>query len=327
MKKVSKAVVTGGAGFIGSHIVDELIKRGIETFVIDNLTTGTTENLKQHKTNDLLHLFLGDAKNIERFLFDINDIDVVFHQSAITSIPSSINDPMIVHDANVNTTLKVMNYCVSRNVKKFIFASSAAVYGKLENQKASEEFVCWPSSPYGASKLAVEDYLKAYQLTYELEPVILRYFNVYGPRQLKNDYSGVIPIFINQLLRGESPTIFGDGSQVRDFIHVQDIIQANMLAMENENAPGKIFNVATGNSMSVLELLKTLKEITKTENIKHKFGPPRGGDVKFSLAKNDKIKNTLSFSPTISSTEGLKQLVEYFRNMQEIKMISLYGKK
>lgn len=327
MKKVSKAVVTGGAGFIGSHIVDELIKRGIETFVIDNLTTGSMENLKQHKTNDLLHFFLGDAKNIEHFLFDVNDIDVVFHQSAITSIQRSINDPMIVHDANVNTTLNVMNYCVSKNIKKFIFASSAAVYGKLENQKASEEFVCWPFSPYGASKLAVEDYLKAYQLTYELEPVILRYFNVYGPRQLMNDYSGVITIFINQLLSGESPTIFGDGSQVRDFIHVRDIVHANMLAMENENATGKIFNVATGNSMSVLELLKTLKEITKTENIKHKFEPPRGGDVKISLAENDKIKNTLSFSPTISSFEGLEQLVEYSRSVQEIKMLSLYGKK
>lgn len=323
MKKVSKAVVTGGSGFIGSHIVDELIKRGIETFVIDNLTTGTMENLKQHRTNKLLHIFLGDAKNIDRFLLYINDIDVVFHQSAIISVPRSVREPMIVHDANVNTTLKVMNFCVSRNIKRFVFASSAAVYGKLQNQKASEDLICWPASPYGASKLAAEDYLKAYQQTYDFEPVILRYFNVYGPRQLMNDYSGVITIFINQLLRRESPTIFGDGNQVRDFIHVQDIVQANMLAMENENASGKIFNVATGNSMSVLELLNTLKEITKTENIDHKFGPTREGDVKFALAGIDKIKNTLSFSHTISSTEGLKQVVEYFRNKEEIKTLSL----
>jgi len=323
MKKISKAVVTGGAGFIGSHIVDELIKRGIETFVIDNLTTGTMENLKQHRTNELLHVFLGDAKNIDRFLLDINDIDVVFHQSAIISVPRSVREPMVVHDANVNTTLKVMNFCVSRKIKRFVFASSAAVYGKLQNQKASEAFVCWPASPYGASKLAAEDYLKAYQQTYDFEPVILRYFNVYGPRQLMNDYSGVITIFINQLLRRESPTIFGDGNQVRDFIHVQDIVLANMLAMENENASGKIFNVATGNSMSVLELLNTLKEITKAENIDHKFGPTRVGDVKFGLAEIDKIKNTLSFSHTISSTEGLKQVVEYFRNKEEIKTLSL----
>lgn len=322
MKKISKAVVTGGAGFIGSHIVDELLNRGIETFVIDNLTTGTMENLKQHKKNNLLHVFLGDAKNIERFLLDIDGIDVVFHQSAIISVPRSIREPWIVHEANVNTTLKIMDFCVSRNIKKFVFASTAAVYGKLKNQKASEDFVCWPASPYGSSKLAVEDYLKTYNQAYDFESVILRYFNVYGPRQQINDYSGVITIFINQLLRKESPTIFGDGLQVRDFIHVKDIVQANMLAMENENASGKIFNVATGNSLSVLELLMILKQITKNEDLEHKFGPTREGDVKFGLAETEKINKILGFSPTISSTEGLKQVVEYFRNKEEIETLS-----
>jgi len=308
-----KAIVTGGAGFIGSHIVDELLERKIETFVIDNLSTGSLENLKQHDGNKLLHVIIGDAKNIGKLMSGISDIDVVFHEAAIASITRSISEPMVVHDVNVNMSLEIMNFCVANKVRRLIFASSAAVYGIIKG-KASEESVCRPYSPYGATKLAVEDYLSAYYHTYGLETVALRYFNVFGPRQKLNDYSGVITIFINQLMNKQTPTIFGDGLQTRDFINVKDIVQANMLCMDSKNAAGEMFNVATGNPTSILELLLTIKSVTGTEKISHKFDPPRPGDVKFGLANAEKIMKAIGFAPKITVSGGLADVVKHIQS-------------
>jgi len=308
-----KAIVTGGAGFIGSHIVDELLERKIETFVIDNLSTGSLENLKQHDGNKLLHVIIGDAKNIGKLMSGISDIDVVFHEAAIASITRSISEPMVVHDVNVNMSLEIMNFCVANKVRRLIFASSAAVYGIIKG-KASEESMCRPYSPYGATKLAVEDYLSAYYHTYGLETVALRYFNVFGPRQKLNDYSGVITIFINQLMNKQTPTIFGDGLQTRDFINVKDIVQANMLCMDSKNAAGEMFNVATGNPTSILELLLTIKSVTGTEKISHKFDPPRPGDVKFGLANAEKIMKAIGFAPKITVSGGLADVVKHIQS-------------
>ena len=308
-----KAIVTGGAGFIGSHIVDELLERKIETFVIDNLSTGSLENLKQHDGNKLLHVIIGDAKNIGKLMSGISDIDVVFHEAAIASITRSISEPMVVHDVNVNMSLEIMNFCVANKVRRLIFASSAAVYGIIKG-KASEESVCRPYSPYGATKLAVEDYLSAYYHTYGLETVALRYFNVFGPRQKLNDYSGVITIFINQLMNKQTPTIFGDGLQTRDFINVKDIVQANMLCMDSTNAAGEMFNVATGKPTSILELLLTIKSVTGTEKISHKFDPPRPGDVKFGLANAEKIMKAIGFAPKITVSGGLADVVKHIQS-------------
>ena len=308
-----KAIVTGGAGFIGSHIVDELLERKIETFVIDNLSTGSLENLKQHDGNKLLHVIIGDAKNIGKLMSGISDIDVVFHEAAIASITRSISEPMVVHDVNVNMSLEIMNFCVANKVRRLVFASSAAVYGIIKG-KASEESMCRPYSPYGATKLAVEDYLSAYYHTYGLETVALRYFNVFGPRQKLNDYSGVITIFINQLMNKQTPTIFGDGLQTRDFINVKDIVQANMLCMDSKNAAGEMFNVATGNPTSILELLLTIKSVTGTEKISHKFDPPRPGDVKFGLANAEKIMKAIGFAPKITVSGGLADVVKHIQS-------------
>lgn len=308
--KISKALVTGGAGFIGSHIVDDLVRRGIETFVIDNLSTGSLNNLSHHD-EEHLHVLIGDARNAEDLMGD-EKIDVVFHEAAIASVSKSVTDPMLVHDVNVNMTLSLMDFCVRRNVKRFVFASSAAVYGIVEG-KAKEEFVCRPYSPYGATKLCVENYLSAYYETYGLQSVALRYFNVYGPRQMINDYSGVITVFIRNLLLGQTPTIHGDGSQVRDFVSVNDIVQANMLAMESENATGAMFNVASGNSTSIKELLETLQKITNTADLGYNFGPARKGDVKFGRASIDKIQKHLGFEAKVSFENGLGQTVEFLR--------------
>jgi len=308
LRSISRALVTGGAGFIGSHIVDELIARGIETYVIDNLSTGTLDNLARHRDSSLLHFMAGDAREAEALLQDTN-IDVVFHEAAIASVPKSVSHPMLVHDVNVNITLQLLNYCVKAGVKRFIFASSAAVYGILES-RATEEMVCRPNSPYGAGKLAVENYLHAYRRTYGLETVMLRYFNVYGKRQRYSDYSGVITIFINKLLEGERPTIFGDGLQVRDFVHVEDIVQANMLAMESANAVGEMFNVASGRESSILELAKIVKELVGASDIKPQFAPARLGDMKLGLASIDKIRAVLGYDAKVQMQRGLKGLIE-----------------
>jgi nucleoside-diphosphate-sugar epimerase len=318
MKNISRALVTGGAGFIGSHIVDELIARGIETYVIDNLSTGTIDNLAQHRASELLHLIVGDVRETEMLLQDVN-IDVVFHEAAIASVPKSVSHPMLVHDVNVNMTLQLLNYCLKAGVKRFIFASSAAVYGILENE-ATETLACKPNSPYGASKLAVEDYLHAYQRTYGLETVMLRYFNVYGKRQRFSDYSGVITIFANKLLAGERPVIFGDGLQIRDFVHVHDIVQANMLAMKSANAVGEMFNVASGKATSILELAEIIKRLLGIVGIENIFAPSRPGDMRLGLASIDKIKTILGYNSRVQMTEGLKEIIESIRKPQIARM-------
>ena len=309
MRNVSRALVTGGAGFIGSHIVDELTSRGIETYVIDDLSTGALENLSNHKENSLVHTILGDAREIESLLRGV-EIDIVFHEAAIASVPKSVSHPMLVHDVNVNMTLNILNYCVKAGVKRLIFASSAAIYGIIEG-KAVEDMAGRPSSPYGASKLAVEDYLHAYHHSYGLETVALRYFNVYGKRQRYSDYSGVITIFANKILDGERPTIYGDGAQVRDFVHVDDIVQANMLAMESQVAVGESFNVASGKATSILELFSIIRELIGSTNLENVFAPSRVGDMKLGLASIDKIKAALGYAPKIRMREGLSEVIEY----------------
>lgn len=316
--RTTRALVTGGAGFIGSHIVDKLVARGIETFVIDNLSTGTLDNLEQHRGSSLLHFMAGDAREAEALLHDTN-IDVVFHEAAIASVPKSVSHPMLVHDVNVNMTLQLLNYCVKAGVKRFIFASSAAVYGILDG-KATEDMACRPNSPYGAGKLAVEDYLHAYRRTYGLETVMLRYFNVYGRRQRYSDYSGVITIFINKLLDGERPVIFGDGLQVRDFVHVDDIVQANMLAMESANAVGEMFNVASGRATSILDLVEIVKELMGATDVEHQFAPPRPGDMKLGLASIDKIRAVLGYDAKVQMQQGLKGVIESISKLQVAKV-------
>jgi UDP-glucose 4-epimerase len=314
MKGVTRALVTGGAGFIGSHIVDELVRRGVETLVIDDFSTGSPENLRLHSGNELLKTYTGDIRHVGEVLRGEGRIDVVFHEAAIVSVPISVDEPMRVHDANVNATLEVMNFCLKSNVRRLVFASSAAVYGVIHG-KASEESLCRPSSPYGASKLAVEDYLSAFHASYGLETVALRYFNVYGPRQrFNNGYSGVITIFANQLLNGLTPTVFGDGRQTRDFVNVADIVGANMLAAESPAAPGGSFNVASGRSVSILELLESLAAVTGRRDVRPEFAPPRRGDVRSGAASILKIRAELGYRPAVTLPKGLSTLIQQMKD-------------
>jgi UDP-glucose 4-epimerase len=318
--KASRAVVTGGAGFIGSHIVDELIRRKVETYVVDDLSTGTLENLRQHEGNDLLHVVVGDGRRIDELLAGIEKIDVLFHEAAIANVLRSVKEPMVVHDANVTMALRVMNYCVANSIRRFVFASSAAVYGVIGDVRADEGLVCFPSSPYGATKMCVENYLHAYQKTYGLEGVMLRYFNVYGPRQAMSDYSGVITLFVNRILRREPVTIYGDGKQTRDFVNVRDIVQANMLAVDVDAAVDGVFNVASGSSTSILQLLDILKSAAHADDVQPTFAPVRAGDVQFGNASIERIKSVLGYRRSVSMEEGLEELVRSAASALEIKV-------
>jgi UDP-glucose 4-epimerase len=314
---VSTALVTGGAGFVGSHLVERLLSFGIETFVIDDFSTGSIENLRSVSSNSKLHIIQGDVSKSLLSIPKTKKIDVVFHEAAIASVPASIKNPEHVHDVNVNMTLNLMNYCVRHGIKRFIFASSAAVYGMIEGD-IPETLLCRPTSPYGAGKLAIENYLHAYEDSFGLEPVMLRYFNIFGPRQGFGDYSGVITIFVQNLLEGRSPTIFGDGLQTRDFVSVKDIVRANLLAMESDRAVGEVLNVASGKITTVLRVAEVLKEITGKKDLEILFGPERAGDLRNGKANIEKIKTILGYSPSISLEEGLADVVEYVKQNRKL---------
>jgi UDP-glucose 4-epimerase len=243
---------------------------------------------------------------------DIEEIDVVFHEAAIASVTESVRNPEKVFDSNVRSTMKVIDFCLNSGVKKIIFASSSAVYGDLPNDVLNEDLACKPTSPYGASKLSVENYLHGYWKTYGLKCVSLRYFNVYGPRQSNNEYSGVITIFIDRLINNQSPIIYGDGSQIRDFVNIKDVVYANMLSMESNNAVGEIFNVGTGIPTSILDLVQIARHTVGKDEIDPKFTDVRAGDILQSLSDISKVRNLLGYSPKINLRDGLESFVSAY---------------
>ncbi|MDQ6724061.1 MAG: NAD-dependent epimerase/dehydratase family protein [Thermoproteota archaeon] len=317
MKSINCALVTGGAGFIGSHIVDSLLDRGIETYVIDDLSTGNLNNLSKNKNNKLLQIKIGDISNIAQILKNVKDIDVVFHEAAIASVAKSVQDPKSVFKTNVSSSMEVLDFCVNTKVKKLIFASSSAVYGDVKANILHEDMVCNPTSPYGSSKLAVEKYLHSYWKTYGLECVSLRYFNVFGSRQSNNPYSGVITIFVNRILKNLSPIIFGDGLQTRDFINIDDIIKANILSMMSKNATGEVFNIGTGNGTTVIDLINILSRLMGNGKIKHEFFKSRIGDIQASISSIIKANKLMDFHPQVTIENGLKQFTEWSVNQSK----------
>lgn len=309
--KYSKVLVAGGAGFIGGHIVDRLLMDEIEVYALDNLYTGRMENVSHNKANPDFHFIRGDVRNLNLVKKVVEDVEVVFNEAAVVSVPRSVEDPLLANEVNVNGALNLLKASLDSNVKRFVQASSASVYGDAETLPLHEDLAAQPISPYAVSELAAENYAKAFHRVYGLETVCLRYFNVYGPRQTYSPYSGAITIFVNKLMRNEPPIIYGDGEQTRDFVSVEDVTQANMLAMEKKGAVGDVFNVATGVATSINGLVKMLQEIMNKMNLRPIHEDLRFGDIKHSYANIKRAKRTLGYEPQVPLSEGLDKLVAW----------------
>ncbi len=307
---MARYLITGGAGFIGSNIVEELLRRGEFVRVLDNFSTGRRSNLDKF-TNDI-DLIEGDIRSYHVVQKACQGIDFVLHQAALPSVPRSIFDPITSNDVNVNGTLNILHAAKESKVKRVVYASSSSVYGDNPKSPKSEDFIPNPKSPYAVSKLTGEYYCKVFYQIYGLETVSLRYFNVFGLRQDPNSqYAAVIPKFLKMIKNGISPTIHGDGNQSRDFTFVRNNVEANILACIAPNAAGKVFNIACGESFSLNELVQMLNQLMGT-SIQPVYGPERSGDVKHSLADISRAKEDLNYRPTVMFKEGLKILVDNF---------------
>ncbi len=309
----SRFLVTGGAGFIGSHLVERLLELGMHVRVVDDLSTGRRSNIEP---------FLRDIEFVEGSLADsavatraCAQCDYVLHQAAIPSVPRSVRDPRGTHEASTTATMNVLEAARASGVRRVIYAASSSAYGNADVAVKTEDIVPQPLSPYAAAKLAGEHYLRAWQNVYGLETVSLRYFNVFGPRQdPTSEYSAVIPRFITAALRGEAPVIYGDGTQSRDFTYVANNVEANLLACVAPLAPGKVMNIACGGSYSLLDLVSAIGRILGKE-IPPRFEPARVGDVMHSLAGIDLARSVLGYSPKIGFEDGLRHTIDFYRGV------------
>jgi nucleoside-diphosphate-sugar epimerase len=305
------ALVTGGAGFIGSHVVQALLDDGVSVRVLDNLSTGRRENLAGVERN--VDLVEGDIRNAVACRTACRGASMVFHLAAFISVPGSIQDPITADAVNIGGTLNMLLAAQSAGVRRFVLSSSAAVYGDTDVLPTPEGTLPRPLSPYGVEKLYGEHMLRLFHALHRLETVSLRYFNVYGPRQNpRSEYAAVIPKFISALLAGERPTIFGDGSQTRDFLYVGDVAQANVLAATVAGVGGETFNVAGGKAVSVRALFEIIRDAVGA-GVEPCAAPERAGDIRFSCADTSKARERLGFAPAMDLAEGLAETVRYYR--------------
>jgi nucleoside-diphosphate-sugar epimerase len=308
--KTTKFLVTGGAGFIGSNIVEELLKQNKIVRVLDNFATGKRENILKFKDNPNFELFEGDLRSFHIIRAAVKGMDYILHQGALPSVPRSINDPLTSNDVNILGTLNILEAAKEFKVKRVVYASSSSIYGDIETLPKTETMPVNPLSPYALSKYTAERYCQIFTEIYGLETVCLRYFNVFGPNQdPTSQYSAVIPKFIRLMLDGERPIIYGDGSQSRDFTYVSNNVKANLLACTAEGIAGEVFNIACGERYTLLELVQTINEILGTE-IEPLFEKDRPGDVKHSLANISKAQEKLKFNVSTHFNEGLVHLTE-----------------
>lgn len=308
-----KCLVTGGAGFIGSHLVHGLLKRGHEVRVLDNFVSGKRQNV-QHLPIDLVE---GDVRDGKAVRDALRGAQHVYHLAALGSVARSVEDPLSTHAVNETGTLTVLDGALKSGAERVVVASSSSVYGNIPTLPKRESAKPSPASPYAVSKLTGEYYCNVYWNTFDLETVCLRYFNVFGPRQDPNSqYAAVIPRFIESILAGERPVIFGDGTQTRDFTYVNNVVEATMLAMNTPKAAGQIANIACGERWSLLELVKLLEQIFGTR-VSPEFREARAGDVKHSQAAIVRAQRVLGYAPRISFQRGLRETVEWFRYMHQ----------
>jgi nucleoside-diphosphate-sugar epimerase len=305
-----QVLVTGGGGFIGSHIVERLVRDGYRVRVVDNFTTGHRRNLEP--LVDDVDVVEGDLQSYERAHAAVRDCEIVLHQAAMPSVPRSVQDPLTSNASNVIGTLNVLLAARDAGVRRVVFASSSSVYGAAPDLPKVETLPTLPISPYAVAKLAAEGYCRAFSQVYGLETVALRYFNVFGPRQDPNSqYSAVIPQFINAVLQGKGITIFGDGEQSRDFTYVDNVVEANLLAMKAPDVSGRTYNIACGDRISLNELVASIGRIFG-RTIDPEYAPPRLGDVRHSMADISLARNELGYEVGVSFDEGLAQTIEHY---------------
>jgi len=306
-----KILITGGAGFIGSHIAMAALKGGFEVKIIDNLYTGCLENLSGIK--DRIEFIKGDIMDLGLLKNEFHDADFVSHQAALRSVPASFDSPAEYNRVNINGTLNVLEAARHCGVNRVVFASSSSVYGNSESLPERETDRPKPISPYAITKLACEMYMKSYNQTYGLETVNLRYFNVFGPMQDPNSrYATVIPLIIRDAINGKTVTVFGDGSQSRDFTYVKDVSEANVLTCKSKKSSGKTFNIACGKNISINDIIQKTA-IILGKQIKTKHIHDRKGDVKHSLADITKSREILGYEPKYDFDTGLRETVKWFR--------------
>jgi UDP-glucose 4-epimerase len=301
--------VTGGAGFIGSHLVEALLGEGLRVRALDNLATGNRSNLAHLEGR--FEWIEGSAADFATCRSAVEGVDYVFHEAAIPSVPLSVREPLPSHESGPTATLNMLEASRQAGVRRFLFAASSSAYGDAAELRKHEEMLPRPLSPYAVGKLAGEYYVRVYAQTMGLDGVSLRYFNIFGPRQdPSSPYSGVISLFIKTMARGERPTIFGDGEQTRDFTYVANVVAANLAAMRHpEPLGGEVFNVGTGRRIRLLDLVDALNRIFGT-TLTPEFRPPRAGDVRDSLASLERIGRVLGYRPLVAFDEGLRRTVE-----------------
>ncbi len=309
---MARYLVTGGAGFIGSNIAEELVRIGEEVVVLDDLSTGNASNMDSF-INDITFVE-GDIRNGDIVAHALSGVDYVLHQAALASVPRSIENPALVHDVNVNGTLTMLERSRIAGVKCFVYAASSSAYGDSEALPKTEEMIPKPLSPYAVSKLAGEYYCSVYSNVYGLSTVSLRYFNVFGPRQdPSSQYAAVVPIFISRLLEGGRAIIYGDGEQSRDFTYVKNVVDANLLAARHNAAHGQMINIACGSRYTVNELYSRIRDLLGSTD-EPVYEESRPGDVKHSQADVSRARELLGFSCRVSFEEGLEKTVDWYRN-------------
>jgi len=308
----AKYLVTGGAGFIGSNLVKKLLKLNNYVRVVDNFSTGKKENVKEFFNNANFELIEGDISNTTTAKRVVKNIDFIFHEAAIPSVPRSINNPLTSNKANIDGTLNILIAAKGANVKKLVYASSSSIYGDSIKLPKQENDPINPISPYALTKFAGEKYCQLFDKLYMLPTVCLRYFNVFGPKQDPNSkYSAVIPMFIKSILNDKSPTIYGDGEQSRDFTYIDNVVSANILAMHS-NISGEIMNIACGKKTSLNNLLKHINQ-SINKNIKPIYKNARSGDVKHSLADISKAKKLINYNPLVDTKKGIENTIEWIK--------------
>lgn len=308
---MNKYLVTGGAGFIGSHIAGELARKGHPVRIIDNFSTGKRESISSFL--DEIELVEADIREFKACRKVVEGMDFVLHQAALTSVPFSIEDPLLTNEANITGTLNLLLASRDAKVRRLVFASSAAVYGDDSRLPKTENMEGLPISPYALSKRVGEMYCQLFSQLYGLSTVCLRYFNIFGPRQDPfSQYASVIPNFIGKMLKEEKPSVFGDGEQSRDFLYVSNVVEANILASRASEVSGEVFNIAGGEKTTVNSLVKELNELLGKE-IKPAYDNPRSGDIKHSYADISKARKMLKYEPTVSFSDGLNETVRWYR--------------